>query len=140
LLAILFVFIAVPLPFKPVQMSLISALTIGIPSFFLAFEPNHEKIQGNIFNNILKISLPSALIIVFNVIICVLLFVVFNIPKEIYSSLAVIFTGIGSFWTLYKVSLPFNLMRKILFYGLIGLFIAEIIFLNNFFSIYLFGI
>ena len=31
-----------PYPFIPIQMSLISTAVIGIPSFVLALEPNHE--------------------------------------------------------------------------------------------------
>ena len=35
-----------PYPFVPVQMSLVSAAVIGIPSFLLALEPNHERVRG----------------------------------------------------------------------------------------------
>ena len=36
-----------PYPFEPIQLSLISTVTIGIPSFVLALEPNKERIKGN---------------------------------------------------------------------------------------------
>lgn len=38
-LALITLFAAFPYPFVPIQLTLISALTIGVPSFFLALEP-----------------------------------------------------------------------------------------------------
>jgi len=55
LLSLLFFAIPAPYPFIPIQMTLLSAITIGIPSFVLALEPNREKIKGNLFKNILCI-------------------------------------------------------------------------------------
>lgn len=45
LLSILFLIIMKPYPFVPIQLTLISALTIGIPSFFFALESNNNKIK-----------------------------------------------------------------------------------------------
>ena len=33
-------------PFQPLQLSLLSAVTIGLPSFVLALEPNYELVRG----------------------------------------------------------------------------------------------
>ena len=33
-------------PMLPLHMSIISGLTIGVPSFFLAMEPNYERVTG----------------------------------------------------------------------------------------------
>ena len=52
LLAVIFIFVKLKYPFIPIQLTLTSALTIGIPSFVLALEPNYEKIKGNFFINI----------------------------------------------------------------------------------------
>ena len=49
LLSILFLIIMKPYPFVPIQLTLISALTIGIPSFFFALESNNNKIKKGIF-------------------------------------------------------------------------------------------
>ena len=40
-------------PFKPAQLSLVSALMIGIPSFFLALEPNTDMVKGKFLRNVL---------------------------------------------------------------------------------------
>ena len=41
---------AVTYPLQPTQVTLISLFTIGIPSTFLALEPNHRRIEGNFFS------------------------------------------------------------------------------------------
>ena len=47
-------------PFQPIQMTLISAFTIGIPSFVLALEPNRERIRGRFLGNVIVRSIPGA--------------------------------------------------------------------------------
>ena len=48
-----------PYPFIPIQMSLISMAVIGLPSFVLALEPNHDRVKGNFLANVLARSLPA---------------------------------------------------------------------------------
>ena len=48
LLAIIFAFLGRSYPFIPIQLTLTSVVTIGIPSFVLALEPNNERINGRI--------------------------------------------------------------------------------------------
>lgn len=49
-----------PYPFIPIQMSLISFAVIGMPSFVLALEPNHERVSGSFLANVLARSLPAS--------------------------------------------------------------------------------
>lgn len=58
LLAIFCVAFVVEYPLKPIQVSIISMYTIGIPAFILALEPNNSPIRGKFLKNILKKSLP----------------------------------------------------------------------------------
>lgn len=53
-----------PYPFIPIQMSLLSTAIIGIPSFVLALEPNHELVRGSFLANVLARSLPASAAIV----------------------------------------------------------------------------
>ncbi|HJB54497.1 MAG TPA: HAD-IC family P-type ATPase, partial [Candidatus Olsenella avistercoris] len=53
-----------PYPFVPIQMSLLSTAVIGIPSFVLALEPNHELVRGSFLANVLARSLPASAAIV----------------------------------------------------------------------------
>lgn len=51
---------ALQYPFQPIQMTLISAFAIGIPSFVLALEPNRERIRGRFLDNVVVKSIPGA--------------------------------------------------------------------------------
>lgn len=58
LLAVFCVIFIVEYPLKPIQVSIISMYTIGIPAFILALEPNNNPIRGSFLKKILKKSLP----------------------------------------------------------------------------------
>ena len=135
LLALIFLFLAISYPFIPIQLTLISMVTIGIPSFVLALEPNNERINGRILVNVLKKSLPTALTIVSNIIIIVMLPNIIRLSSAEVSTLAVVMTGITGFMLLYRISVPFNHLRRILFIGLISIFSFGVIFLRNLFSL-----
>ena len=48
-------------PLQPTQVTLISLFTIGIPSTFLALEPNHRRIEGKFLFNVLSKAIPGGL-------------------------------------------------------------------------------
>ncbi len=47
-------------PFQPIQITLVSAFAIGIPSFVLALEPNHDRVKGHFLENVIVRSIPGA--------------------------------------------------------------------------------
>jgi cation-transporting ATPase E len=51
--------IAVPFPFLPRHLTLVSTLTIGIPAFFLALGPNHRRYVPGFLGRILLFAVPS---------------------------------------------------------------------------------
>ncbi len=53
-------------PFEPIQMFVIETFIVGIPTFFLAIEPNNKMFKGNFFKNVMKDVVPGALIIIAN--------------------------------------------------------------------------
>ena len=61
LLTFISLFITMPYPLQPLQLSLLSMVTIGIPSFILALEPNHEMVHGKFIQNVLRAALPGGL-------------------------------------------------------------------------------
>ena len=133
--AILFIFLHFDYPFQPIQLTLISALTIGAPSLILALEPNKERIKGKYIVNVIRKSIPGAMTMVFNIgalaIVCS--FIHFN-STEI-STLAVMITGFAGLLVLLKVSLPFNWIRCALFFTMLGAFIFAIFILKDLFSL-----
>ena len=136
LLSILYLIIMQPYPFVPIQLTLISALTIGIPSFFFALQSNKNVIKQHFLRNIIKRALSGALTIVINILCIVFISYKFNIPHIKVSSIVVILTGFTGLVILFKVSSPFNTMRKILFIAMSVLFFTIIIFFGKQFMIY----
>ena len=135
LLAVIFIFLDRTYPFIPIQLTLTSVVTIGIPSFILALEPNNERISGHIIINVLKRSLPTALTIVSNIIIITILPEIIRLSEIEVSTLSVILTGFTGFMLLYKISIPFNTLRRALFIFLLILFIFGVIVLRDLFSL-----
>ncbi len=135
LLAFIFLFLDQAYPFIPIQLTLTSVVTIGIPSFILALEPNNERINGRIIINVLKKSLPTALTIVSNILIITILPEIIRLNQNEVSTLAVLLTGFTGFMLLYRISVPFNHLRRILFVTLICLFIFGVVILRDLFSL-----
>ncbi|MDD3392330.1 MAG: HAD-IC family P-type ATPase [Bacilli bacterium] len=135
MLALLFLFIEMSYPFEPIQLTLISATTIGIPSFILAIEPNNEKIRGNFIANVISRSLPAAFTTISNILIVMLISYLLNWTDRQISTFTLILTGYTGFLLLYKLSEPFNLIRKVLFIFLVSMFVLAVLNFRNLFSI-----
>lgn len=135
LLAFVFLFLKEAYPFIPVQLTLSSVVTIGIPSFILALEPNRDLVRGNFLVNVLKKAAPPAFVIVLNIIFITLFGSSIGLTYAKISTLSLTITGYVSFVLLYKVCQPFNRVRLILFVLMLYLFVYSIINLTTLFSI-----
>lgn len=127
LLALIFLIVPMTYPFQPIQLSLISCITIGIPAFVLALEPNYKRIKGKFFLNIILKSLPGGLTIVINVLSIILFSKILNINSSELSTMAVFLVAITGFILLYRICGEFNKLRVSLFIFLIILFLCCII-------------
>lgn len=134
ILAILFIFIKMPYPFIPIQLTLASVSTIGIPSFILSFEPNKDRVTGNFLPNVLKKAIPPAITIVINILLIIFISKILKLTYTQTSTLSVLMTGYTSFILLFKVCQPFNKLRGILFGSMMFLFIFGILKLKAIFS------
>ncbi|MGL5978730.1 MAG: HAD-IC family P-type ATPase [Erysipelotrichaceae bacterium] len=56
-------------PFIPIQLSLISNFIEGFPAFFLNLEPNNKRVSGRFLRIVLHNTLPTSILIVFDIII-----------------------------------------------------------------------
>ncbi len=142
--AFLFLLIGEQYPFEPIQLSLISTITIGIPSFILALEPNKERIKGNFIHNVISKALPTALCVVVSILALTMLNKFDIITNEINSSLCVISTGIYGLLLLFTLTkrrknenskLPFSIFRLILDILMFILFTVCITKFNTLFNI-----
>ena len=64
ILCVLFILLAREYPFIPIQLSWISAMAIGVPSFLLTLEQNESVDGGGFLRHVLRIALPQALAMV----------------------------------------------------------------------------
>lgn len=74
MLTVITLFVQLPYPFKPSMMLLLEFFVIGVPSFLLTFEPNNKPIKGNFIPQVMKRSLPRALLMLINVLIVMILY------------------------------------------------------------------
>ena len=135
ILAIVFAIFSLHYPFIPIQLTLTSMVTIGIPSFVLALEPNNERINGKIIINVLRKSVPTALTIVFNILAIMFISTFISLSQIDVSTLCVLLTAFTGFMLLYRICVPFNTLRRCLFVFLILLFSIGFVFFKGFFSL-----
>ncbi len=105
-------------PFQPVQMFVIETFIIGVPSFFIALEPNNKQFKGNFLVNVFKNVLPGALIIIGNL-LGVYIFASFfqfetdgNINRMI-STVGIIAATFAYWLVLVNVTTPLNKTRTL---------------------------
>ena len=135
ILAILFVFISMPYPFKPIQFSLINTVTIGIPSFVLALQPNKARVKGKFLKNVLKKALPTSLTVVCNILLAIIFSQILCIRTEAYTTICIILTAVTGFSMLARLCRPANLLRAFLWLFVVGLFLVQITLLKDMFYI-----
>ncbi len=121
--------------FIPIQLTFITTFTIGAPSFILALEPNHALVEGKFLLKILAKSLPTALTVLFNIVIVSAFSSVFGLSYELQSSISVILTTITGLLYLYKLCCPLNYFRGTLFGVMFIGFIYCLFFQPTFFNL-----
>lgn len=135
ILAVLFIFIAAPYPFQPIQLSPISSLTVGIPSFFLALRPNVAPIKGRFLKNVLEPALASGVSVVIYAMIILIIGQQFGWTYNETSTITVWMTGMVCYVALYYVSQPFNWKIGLMIATSISLFLALFIFGGKIFAL-----
>ena len=112
-------------PMVPFHLTVISALTIGIPSFFLAMEPNYERVTGKFLPNVLRRAFPGGLTNIFVVLMAQAFVAVFAIPLSNISSVCAAIMGVVGLLVLYQVCKPFDKFRKFIWWAMAaGLFLS----------------
>ena len=109
ILAVAFIFINYSYPYKPLQMSFLNAFIIGIPSFVLALQPNHNRIKGKFLKNIFMRAWPGSFMVLLN--IFTLLCFKDRFTHAEFSTMVVILTALVGVLTVIRQSLPLNPLR-----------------------------
>ncbi|WP_159444362.1 HAD-IC family P-type ATPase [Eubacterium uniforme] len=111
LLALLFIVIPYSYPFKPIQYTLLGTLTIGYPSFFLAFEPNDERVRTGFLYNILFKAIPNGALVATNVCLSALMVYIWLRSDLTLSTMATLTTGLVSMFIFTDLCRPFTRLR-----------------------------
>ena len=113
-LALVCLFTGWAYPFMPFHLSVISALTIGVPGFFLAMEPNYERVRGKFLPTVLRQALPGGLTDLIVVLITHVMMISFQLPMGDSATVCTAVLALVGLMVLYKVSVPFDLFRKLI--------------------------
>ena len=131
LLSLITIFFGDYYPFEPIQMSLISACAVGIPTFLLAQENNYEKIDHTFLRHVFMNAFPAAVTITG----CV--FTVMLVCQNVYHSnlmlntACVLVTGWNYMAALKTVYAPLNRYRKVIIYSMQVIFFGAAVVLQN---------
>ncbi len=148
----------VPFPFLPRHLTLVSAVTIGIPAFFLALGPNKRRYLPGFLGRILRFAVPSGAVAGVAVIVSYLLAGShYGVPRDEFATrcgfeagtqtvtdVACWQPGTGAtitlltvfFWILIVLARPFVLWKALLVASMIGLAVLAFVvpFAANFFN------
>lgn len=122
-------------PLEPSQISLISMFTIGIPAFFLALQPNHNRIEGHFLTNVLLKALPAGLTDFLIVGALVIFGQEFAVSPIDISTACTMLLAIVGFMILYRICQPMNALRWVILLGCIAGLILCSVFLSDLFAI-----
>lgn len=131
LLSLITIFFGDAYPFEPIQMSLISACAVGIPTFLLTQENNYNKIDHTFLRHVFMNAFPAAVTITG----CV--FTIMLVCQDVYHSnvmlntACVLVTGWNYMSALRTVYSPLNTYRKVIIYGMQFAFFISAVVLQN---------
>ncbi|MCI2055903.1 MAG: cation-translocating P-type ATPase [Oscillibacter sp.] len=134
-LAIITLFADFPYPFVPVQLTLISALTIGIPSFFLALEPNHDLVRGKFLHNVFRRAFPGGLTAIIVILFAELFVYTFGLTLSELSTICVILMAINGFVVICYAARPLNTPRLVLLVSIPVAMLIAVSTMGDFFSL-----
>jgi cation-transporting ATPase E len=124
-------------PFLPRHLTLISSLTIGIPGFFLALEPNTQRSRPGFVRRTLTFALPAGLTAALGTLVAYQVADVANVPQDQARTTATLaLAGLGLV-VLALAARPLNHLRRVLLTAMAGAFVVVLTvpFLRAFFAL-----
>lgn len=134
-MTLLLMFIHMPFPIQPIQLSLISTLTIGLPSFFLALEPNYSRVSGKFMLNVIRRAMPGGLTNIILVLLGGFFVSIFKLPESDLNTISVWILATVGFVTLFYVSKPFSKLRIAVFCCALAVMLLAVFALSGFFEL-----
>ncbi len=119
ILAVITLVFTLPYPVTSAQMSLVSALTIGIPGFILAMEPNSARIKGRFLPNVVGRALPGGLTDLFLVLGAILFCLVFKLPEDMMGTICTVILCVVGLMVVHRTCKPYDLLRRAMMVALV---------------------
>ena len=112
-------------PLIPIHMTMISALTIGTPSFFLALEPNYERVEGKFLPTVLRKALPGGITNILAVLMAQAFGTVLGLPEAEAATICVSVLSVVGLLVLFETCKPFDKFRALVWGAMAaGLFLC----------------
>ena len=134
-LALVSLIFTLPYPFTAAQLSLVSMLTIGIPGFILAMEPNTSLVKGKFLPNVLRQAAPPALTDFLLIVGVLLFYIAFSLEQEMMSTICATVMGIVGLLVIWRICKPMTPIRKALCIGITGAFAFCTLFMKDLFTL-----
>ncbi|STX20737.1 cation-translocating P-type ATPase [Levilactobacillus brevis] len=134
-LTLIFIFMSRSYPFEPIQLTPISSLMVGIPTFFLALQPNYARIADRFMKQVMEIAAPAAVCVVGYILVVMALETQFQLRFATTSTLSVLMTGLISLNALLMVARPLNRFKIGLVVAMAALFAIIFLFFGPIFSL-----
>ena len=120
-LAVLFVpLVMYDYPFSPVQLTVLSFFTIGLPSLVLALEPSNMRNRGNFLINSAMRSAPAAVAVVLSIVVCAAIGAAMDASQGQFQTMCVLASSAIGMNVVFRQSQPLNALRVILFAVCVG--------------------
>ena len=103
-------------PLEPIQFFLWETFFIGVPAFFLALQPNKERIKETFIGSLTSKSLPGALVLFLSAMVCYVFAVKTNNIGAVATLISYAAT-FGGFFILLNLCLPLDKFRTLVISG-----------------------
>ncbi|WP_440073995.1 HAD-IC family P-type ATPase [Streptosporangium sp. OZ121] len=133
--------IGLAFPFAPRHSTLVNALTIGIPAFFLALAPSNERARSGFVPRVLRLAVPAGIVCAAAVYLSYWIAQSGSATLEESRTSAVITLFVAAWWVLVLVARPYVWWRVVLVASMAGLFALTLAvpFAREFFALTLGG-
>ncbi len=125
----------VAFPFQPIQLTLVSSITIGIPGFFLALMPNNDRFRPGFFRRVLLFAIPAGIVCAISAFACyqVVTPQTGDTTAQTYATVTLIIVALG---VLLQSARPLNPIRIAVVLAMAAAFVGVLLIppLSQFFS------
>ncbi len=119
---------SVPFPFVPRHLSLVAALTIGIPGFLLSFRPASEPCRPGYLRRVMRFAVPAGFVATIATLgaYWAARSPLADADLDQARTAATIALTLTGFWVLYLLARPLDRTTRWMFTGLVGTLVAAV--------------